>query len=145
MERSNNPFTDAFHEFEYQEPNDEEFKASTELANKYMQEQEEEERQWFIKQEQDLLKQLINDFQVEDFIAGNLPSSILEGELDEETIKAIYAGEGEDSLPSNEIKKAYKKKKRQNHKKPPQKETKDNNKELFYDENMFATGKSSCY
>ena len=97
VERSNNPFTDAFHDFEYQEPDDEEFKASTELANKYMQEQEEEERQWFIKQEQDLLKQLINDFQVEDFIAGTASISFLEGELDEETIKAIYAGEGEDN------------------------------------------------
>ena len=35
-----------------------------------MKEQEEEEREWFIKQEEDLLRQLINDYKVEEFIGG---------------------------------------------------------------------------
>lgn len=35
-----------------------------------MEEQEKEEKEWFIKQEEDLLKQLINDFQVEEFVGG---------------------------------------------------------------------------
>mmetsp|Transcript_32806 Transcript_32806/g.37542 ORF Transcript_32806/g.37542 Transcript_32806/m.37542 type:complete len:130 (+) Transcript_32806:847-1236(+) len=52
-----------------------------------MKEQEEEEKKWFIQQEQDLLKQIISDFQVEEFIG--------DGKLDEETIKAIYNGENE--------------------------------------------------
>jgi hypothetical protein len=37
-----------------------------------MHEQEQEEREWFIKQEEDLLRQLMRDFQVEEFIGGKL-------------------------------------------------------------------------
>lgn len=61
-----------------------------------MKEQEEEEKKWFIQQEQDLLKQIISDFQVEEFIGGTLiHSHHSDGKLDEETIKAIYNGENE--------------------------------------------------
>lgn len=71
-ERTNNPFSNAFHNFEYQEPTEEEFLVSKEVADKYMHEQEQEEREWFIKQEEDLLRQLMRDFQVEEFIGGKL-------------------------------------------------------------------------
>lgn len=84
----------AFNDFEYREPNEEEIKASQEFADKYMRDQEEEEKEWFIKQEEDLLKQLIKDFQVEEFVAGTIkPIYIfyIDGELDEETIRAIYS------------------------------------------------------
>lgn len=60
----------AFNDFDYREPTEEEILASQEMADKYMHDQEEEERQWFIKQEEDLLRQLIKDFQVEEFVAG---------------------------------------------------------------------------
>lgn len=68
--RTANPFMNAFNDYEYREPNEEEIKASQEFADKYMKDQEEEEKEWFIKQEEDLLKQLIKDFQVEEFVAG---------------------------------------------------------------------------
>jgi len=38
-----------------------------------MMQQEQEERDWFIKQEQDLLKQLMKDCQLAEFIAGIRP------------------------------------------------------------------------
>ena len=55
---------------EFQEINEEEIKASQEIADKYMKEQADEEREWFLKAEEDLLRQLINDWQLEEFIGG---------------------------------------------------------------------------
>jgi len=92
-ERTNNPFKNAFNNFEYQEPNEEEIKASQEMADKYMKEFEEEEKEWFIKQEQDLLKQLMDDFHLEEYL----------GELDENTIKAIYDGIDPPSEPYQSV------------------------------------------
>lgn len=59
--RSKNPFSNAFHDFEYIEPDEEQIKISEEIFNKYLLDQEQEEKEWFIKQEQELLKQLIQD------------------------------------------------------------------------------------
>ena len=79
----------AFHDFEYIEPDEEEVKHSQQIADEYLEEQSKEEQEWFIKQEEELLKQLIRDCQVEEFIG--------DGELDEETIKAIYEAAGIDN------------------------------------------------
>jgi type IV secretory pathway TraG/TraD family ATPase VirD4 len=68
--RTNNPFSNAFNDLEYIEPSEEEVQASQEIADKYMEEQEKEEQEWFIQQEKALLKQLINDYKVEEFIGG---------------------------------------------------------------------------
>lgn len=60
----------AFHNYEYLEPTKEEVEASAEIADKYLEESNKEEQEWFIKQEQELLKQLMNDFQLEEFVGS---------------------------------------------------------------------------
>ena len=69
-ERNPNPFKNAFSDIEYQEPNEDELKASQEIVDKYNKDRSEEEKAWFIKAEEDLLRQLINDYQLEEFIGG---------------------------------------------------------------------------
>ena len=99
-ERTNNPFTNAFNNYSYREPTEEELKESQRIADQYMKDQEKDENEWFIEQEQELLKQLVKDCQLEEFLGGKeLKSNVLsEGILDEETIKAIY--NGSDSSPN---------------------------------------------
>lgn len=89
--RTNNPFMDAFNNFSYQEPSEEELKDSKKIADLYMEKQEKEESEWFIEQEKKLLQQLIDDCQLDEYLGGNLAKNIdIEGVLDSETLKMIY-------------------------------------------------------
>lgn len=90
--RTHNPFMDAFNNFSYREPSEEELKESKRIADSYMELQEKEEKEWFVEQEQQLLQQLIDDCQLEEYLGGkekDLKCNI-EGVLDDETLKVIY-------------------------------------------------------
>uniref|UniRef100_A0A7S3KRQ1 Uncharacterized protein n=1 Tax=Euplotes crassus TaxID=5936 RepID=A0A7S3KRQ1_EUPCR len=81
---------DAFNNFSYREPDEEEMKESKKIADSYMEYQEKEEKEWFIEQEKELLQSLIKDCQLDEYLG--------EGVLDEETLKMIY--ETSDSSPT---------------------------------------------